>query len=296
MEEIKFPKTFELYHLNELSDSESKLKKYCDKFVDGEKIILKSEANVIKKIKICTESKLLKYVNMLINDKVIERVKPEFVDGQTIFEFKTFDRSGIVQVPKLFDICFSCEPKVDVLDIEISFHEIVFDGWLLDFMKYNQYYSIHQIEEKKKMLTIYYAPIGDKPYNVKFLDLKDFDEFYKAINIGYDWKCPTLYKPNTGKKELFRIITVEIKPGMLNEDKELQKYESHEVKLSENIVSKSFVVPKDERKDIMGYLLADYGLIAYSTVMSSFKHEIDYDQMEKIKKSITEGLNLLIGE
>jgi hypothetical protein len=242
--------------------------------------------------------------SMLINDQIVEIIKPLYLEDENktcMFAFKTFNKSGVVQNPKLFDINFVCEPNPsESLPAIIQYHGIIVDEKTADFLEYNQYYSVHPInigrlngdEDNSKpmnqVLGIYYSPNENPNYNIRFLDLKDLEEFNNVVCLSYMWKTPIIYKFNENpKKEKHRLITVECNKEIIQKinNDNLLRYESKTANLSSEIISKSFIVPKSDRSDIEGHLLAEYGLIPYTIIISTPKTEIDYDRMKEIHDS-----------
>jgi hypothetical protein len=299
-EQLKFPKTVSLNVLFENSDAETKLYTHDAKFLTTGKLIIDSfniqESDILKGFVIKVSNPTIQTISILINDAVIEIAKPIILeDGKTsMFTFQIFNQNGVVQCPKLFDINFICEPiPSQEVPAILQYHGIVIEE-IEDFLEYNQYYSIYQLNMKtlpdekanNKVLTIYYSPTQNPPYNVRFLDLADIDEFIKAIELSYFWKTPIIYKfQESAKKEPHRLITVEISKEYDSklESDPLLRYETRTVEIpNTKLISKSFLVHKSDRSDIEGHLLAEYGLVPYTTIVKMPRTEIDYDRMKQI--------------
>jgi hypothetical protein len=304
MDPVQFPKTFDLRSLLDQAETESKKIVQECKITTGGKITIDSAIpnfNVIKKITIASKTpNAIKTIALQINNYTLYTANPD-PENRTVFTFDSFDINGIVQDPKLFEISFVCNPTPPITtELELSYYGVAVDQQTLDFLKYNQYYSVHKVrqqtgqqpdeqtEKKGHVLVIYYAPVQSSPYNVKFLDLKDIPDFMNAINLNYQWEVPPVYKFETEmKKESHRMISVECDIEM--EQKlcadELLKYETHRVDLGDGQINKSFIVPRSERPDIEGHLMAEYGLIPYVTIVKIPRAEIDYVAMKRVRES-----------
>ena len=294
-EQVKFPKTVSLNVLYENSDAETKLYTHDAKFLTTGKLIIDSfniqESDILKGFVIKVSNPKIQTISILINDSVIEIAKPIILeDGKTfMFTFQIFNQNGVVQCPKLFDINFICEPiPPQEVPAMIQYHGVVVEE-IEDFLEYNQYYSIYQLkseEKSNKVLTIYYSPTQNPPYNVRFLDLADVNEFIKVVELSYLWRTPIIYKfQESAKKEPHRLITIEVSKEYDSklEGDPLLRYETRTVEIpNTKLISKSFIVHKSDRSDIEGHLLAEYGLVPYTTIIKIPRTEIDYDRMKQI--------------
>lgn len=287
------------------------------------------EAHLLKGFVIKVPNILLKSISLLINDQIVEIAQPIYLDECihsasnlkdldgceeskcTIFSFKIFNGNGVVQNPKLFDINFICEPiPSSEIPVTIQYYGIVLDEMAEDFLEYNQYYSIHPLnlkseEKSSKVLAIYYSPSLKPNYNIRFLDLKDIEEFNNVVCLSYLWKTPVIFKfEDKQKKEKHRLITVECPKDMgqkLENDPILITYETKTVDIGRltdigcPMISKSFIVHKSERADIEGHLISEYGLIPYSIVISTPRAEVDYERMKQIYDAQMKVLKKLYG-
>lgn len=307
-EPLKFPKTANLHEIFENSDTESKTIVHNAKFLTTGKLIIDSfnlhENNILKGFVIKLSSASIKKVSLLINDQIIETAELISLDvnedeKEAMFAFKVFNQNGVVQNPKLFDINFICEPiPSQNIPAQLQYQGMIVDQLMSDFLEYNQYYSIHALSDATKILAIYYAPTQKPNYNVRYLDLKDLEEFKQVISLSYLWKTPVMFSfADRQKKEKHRLITVECTPeiGMKLENDVLLRYETKTLDINNNMISKSFVVHKSERVDVEGHLISEYGLIPYSTVINTPRAEIDYDRMAEIYAAQLSALKKIYG-
>jgi len=329
-EPIKFPRTVELNNIFENSETETKTFAHNAKFISTGKLIIDSfniqESHLLKGFVIKVPSVLVKNISLLINDQIIEIAQPIYFDETeelkcTMFSFKIFNNNGVVQNPKLFDVNFICEPSPSSeIPATIQYHGITLDEMAEDFLEYNQYYSIHPLSLKSEakasqVLAIYYSPALKPNYNVRFLDLKDVEEFNNVVQLSYLWKTPVMFKfEDKQKKEKHRLITVEypLNEGdfhsKIENDHILATYETKTVKLenqdllrstpvvnNHQVISKSFIVHRSERADIEGHLISEYGLIPYSTVINTPRAEVDYERMQQIYDAQMKVLKKIYG-
>ena len=295
MDKVNFPKTFSITDIFNQADHEIKDISMNAKFdINGIFNFNHTESNMIKEIKITIKNKsAINYIKLLINDCIVEKSKAD-EENRNQFNFTIFDTNGIINNPHLFDLRFVCFPKpLNEIDIEIKFRSIIFDDITFDFLKYNQYYSIHYLriqtehkEDKKMILAIYYCPMKKPNYNTKFIKTENLEEFIEVINLPYEWECPTIHgKPNYKKNNNYRMISVECNSKIeqkINEDK-IFNCETSSTKLSNDLINKSFIVHKDISKDIEAHLLSEYALIPYTTIYKLPTSGIDYDKMKDIK-------------
>lgn len=301
MNTIKFPRTYDIRNIIDCSIIESKKITQPAKFLTSGKLFIESfneqKFDIIKGISIKTKKpNNFNSVSILINDYVVCKSKSD-TENRNTFTFDSFISNGIIQVPKLFDINFTCSPfpSVDV-DVELTYYGIYLDDEIKDYMLYNQYYSIHKVHKmshsddeefisKGSVLVIYYAPSQPLSYNVKFIELKDIPEFMSVIQLDYIWKCPALYEfKGEMKKEIHRLISVECDletETLMNSDKILN-FESRRILLEDGKISKNYVVHVSVRRDIESHILSEYGLVPFVSIIEIPKAEIDYTKMSKI--------------
>jgi hypothetical protein len=304
MDTIKFPRTYDVRSIIEQASTESKKITQPAKFLASGKLSVDSfndqKFDIIKSISIKTKKpNNFNTISLLINDYIVCKTKSD-TENRNTFTFDSFISNGIVQVPKLFDINFICNPfPSNDIDVELTYYGVSLEEEVKDYMLYNQYYSIHKVNKmsqndeefvsKGSVLAIYYAPAQITPYNVKFIELKDIPEFMNVIQLDYIWKCPSLYEfKGEMKKEIHRLISVECDletEKLMNKD-EVLNFESRRIVLEDGKISKNYVVHVSVRRDIESHILSEYGLIPFISIIEIPKAEIDYTKMSKIFNNI----------
>ena len=286
-----FPRILNLSEIFEAAEVESKKITQNGRFQENGKLLLDKPLtsfdmlkNFTIKINNTTE---IKSVSILINDKLVEKVNAEDLNRE-LFKFTVFDVCGVVQVPKLFNIEFVCEPEPHHnIAVELSYHGFTFDDTVKSFLNYNKYYGIHRFTYKgktsaDKVWVIYYCPLDIFNYNVKCMNISDIEGFNTAVNSSYDWEVLTMRKP--GKKSIKRatvsaIITADIADAMAI-DKFLD-FDSNTT-IDNGQLCKTFVVEPSKIGDLECHLSIVYGLTACTQISEFNISEIDYESMGAI--------------
>jgi hypothetical protein len=310
MEELSVSQTFNINAIVEVAETRSKLVEVPGEFPKATDQLKRSAfkfnntsygsdiaKNITVKLKKPSE---VRTICVVIEDKIIERMHPDDAERRT-FKSKLFVTNGIVLNPALFSISFIAEPVLESQEFTLSYYCINVDPPTKDYLKYNQYYSVHLTgpgtEKTEKFLAIYYCPAERPSYNIKFIDVGDVAEFNSSIHLDYKWRPPIIWKrKEDSKKEKHRVITVEVSPEtdvVLSEDK-LLKYETASIQLNNGQVSRSYVAHIDEQLDIESHLLSEYGLVSYVSIFQLPVNEIDTELSKKIfanNKFVLDKLN-----
>lgn len=292
-----FPRILNLSEIFEAAELESKKNIQNGRFQENGNLRLDAplaEFDMLKNfaIKISNTSEI-KTVSMLVNHKLIEKVNAEDANRE-LFKFTVFDVCGIIQRPKLFDIEFVCEPEPHHSKVaELTYYGFNFDDTVKSFLNYNKYYGIHRFTYKgklhtEKILVIYYCPMEEMNYNVKFMNIADIEEFNIAVNSSYNWEVLTMRRP--GKKSIKRAsistyVTKEIADQM-SVDKFLS-FDSSTTSDSDQLC-KTFIVDTQTIDALESHLAIKYGLVAYIKLSEFNISEIDYEAMNAICKYQTD--------
>lgn len=290
---ILFPRTFNINELFDVSKTESNTLTQKFKLLSDQVIKLDPAPNIsiVKNISVVIKGKHeVKNINMLINNSIIEKAS-SIGGNREVFKFQIFTTNGVVLNPRLFNVTFRAEPK-PLVDAEVEIHYTGFkiDNEMNDFLKYNQYYSVHLLPtdaESKKVLAIYYTPALLQAYCVKFIELNDIKEFNDVVKMEYEWQCPIVRKlsvPNANKENKYRIISVEITYELekIMTSDPLLNYESMHTIINQNEINKSYIVCIDEQTDVEAHLLSEYGLISYVTISKLPQTEVNCEIMQNI--------------